>query len=65
MMMPGALSARLSPVDLKTSQEIRLQRIARTAIYKQKENLLIVPFGPKLNVVEALLTFLGELFPRG
>ncbi len=65
MMMPGALSARLSPVDLKTSQEIRLQRIARTAIYKQKENLIILPMKPKTDVIEFLLAFLGELYPRG
>jgi transcription-repair coupling factor (superfamily II helicase) len=65
MMMPGALSARLSPVDLKTSQEIRLQRIAKTAIYKQKENLIVLPMKPKTDVVEFLLAFLGELYPRG
>ena len=65
MMMPGALSARLSPVDLKTSQEIRLQRIARTAIYKQKENLIILPMKPKTDVIEFLLAFLGELYPKG
>jgi transcription-repair coupling factor (superfamily II helicase) len=65
MMMPGAMSARLSPVDLKTSQEIRLQRIAKTAIYKQKENLIILPMKPKTDVVEFLLAFLGELYPRG
>jgi transcription-repair coupling factor (superfamily II helicase) len=65
MMMPGAMSARLSPVDLKTSQEIRLQRIAKTAIYKQKENLIILPMKPKTDVVEFLLAFLGELYPKG
>jgi transcription-repair coupling factor (superfamily II helicase) len=65
MMMPGAMSAKLSPVDLKTSQEIRLQRIAKTAIYKQKENLIILPMKPKTDVVEFLLAFLGELYPRG
>jgi transcription-repair coupling factor (superfamily II helicase) len=65
MMMPGAMSARLSPVDLKTSQEIRLQRIAKTAIYKQKENLIVLPMKPKTDVVEFLLAFLGELYPRG
>jgi transcription-repair coupling factor (superfamily II helicase) len=65
MMMPGAMSAKLSPVDLKTSQEIRLQRIAKTAIYKQKENLIILPMKPKTDVVEFLLAFLGELYPKG
>ena len=64
-MMSGAVAARLNPIELKTSQEVRLQRLSKTAVYKQKDSLLIVPFGPKLNVVEALLVFLGELYPRG
>ena len=54
-----------SPVDLKTSQEIRLQRLAKTAIYKQPDKLLIYPMKPKTNVVETLLAFLGELYPLG
>ena len=64
-MMPGALAARMSPIDLKTSQEIRLQRLAKTAIYKQPDKLLIYPMKPKTNVVETLLAFLGELYPLG
>ena len=63
MMMPGAMSARITPIDLKTSEEIRLQRLSRTAIWKQKDQLLILPMKPKTDVVEFLLTFLGELFP--
>jgi transcription-repair coupling factor (superfamily II helicase) len=63
-MMSGAVAARLNPVELKTSQEVRLQRLSKTAVYKQKDGLLIVPFGAKVNVVEALLAFLGELFPK-
>ena len=65
MMMPGALSARMSPVELKTSQEIRLQRLSRTAIYKQKDQLIILPMKPKTDSVEFLLAFLGELYPKG
>ncbi len=64
-MMPGAMSARMSPVDLKTSQEIRLQRLFRTAIYKQKESLIVMPIKPKTDVIETLLVFLGELYPKG
>jgi transcription-repair coupling factor (superfamily II helicase) len=64
-MLPGALAARISPVTLKTSQEIRLQRIVKTAIWKQADGLLIVPMRPKTDVCEFLLTFLGELFPKG
>ena len=62
-MMPGAMTARLSPVDLKTSQEIRLQRLSRTAIYKQNDELLLLPMKPKTDVIEMLLVFLRELYP--
>jgi transcription-repair coupling factor (superfamily II helicase) len=64
-MMPGALLARMQPVDLKTSQEIRLQRLSKTAVFKQKEQLLILPLKPTANVIEPLLAFLAELFPKG
>ena len=64
-MMPGALTAKISPVELKTSQELRLQRLSRTAIYKLVEGILIVPMKAKTDTAEFLLTFLGELYPRG
>jgi transcription-repair coupling factor (superfamily II helicase) len=63
-MMPGAFTARMSPVTLKTSQELRLQRIVKSAIHKPTENLIIIPMKPKTDVCEFLVTFLGELFPR-
>jgi transcription-repair coupling factor (superfamily II helicase) len=62
-MMSGALVARLSPVELKTSQEIRLQRIAKTAVYKQRDGILIYPIPPRLPAIDALLAFLGDLYP--
>jgi transcription-repair coupling factor (superfamily II helicase) len=64
-MMSNALMARMQPIDLKTSQEIRLQRLSRTAVFKQKEQLLIVPMKSTGTVIETLLAFLGELFPKG
>jgi transcription-repair coupling factor (superfamily II helicase) len=63
-MLPGALMAKIAPVELKTSQELRLQRLSRTAVYKLTEGILIVPMKPKTDAAEFLLTFLGELFPR-
>ena len=63
-LMMGSLAARLSPVELKTSQEIRLQRLSRTAVYKQREGILILPLRPGINAIEFLLTFLGELYPK-
>ena len=64
-LMMGSMAARLSPVELKTSQEIRLQRLSRTALYKQREGQLIVPLRPGIDALEFLLTFLGELYPKG
>lgn len=63
-MVPGALAARISPLTLKTSQEIRLQRMVKTAIWKPADNLLILPMKPKTDLCEFLITFLGELFPK-
>jgi transcription-repair coupling factor (superfamily II helicase) len=62
-MMPGALAARISPLTLKTSQEIRLQRLVKAAIWKPTDGLLIIPLKPKTDVCEFLVTLLGELFP--
>ena len=64
-LMMGSMVARLSPVELKTSQEVRLQRLSRTAVYKQREAQLIVPLRPGIDALEFLLTFLGELYPKG
>lgn len=64
-LMMGSLAARLSPVELKTSQEVRLQRISKAGIYKQKERQLFIPLRPGIDSLEFLLTFLGELYPRG
>lgn len=64
-LMMGSMAARLSPVELKTSQEIRLQRLSRTAVYKQRERQLILPLRPGIDALEFLLTFLGELYPKG
>jgi transcription-repair coupling factor (superfamily II helicase) len=62
-LLPGALMARISPVTLQTSQELRLQRLSKAAIHKAKERQLVVPMRPRTDPVEFLLTFLGELFP--
>jgi transcription-repair coupling factor (superfamily II helicase) len=62
-MMSGALMARISPVSLQTSQELRLQRLSRAAIHKARERQLVVPIKPRTDPVEFLVVFLGELFP--
>ena len=64
-MIPGMLAARLSPVELKASQEIRLQRLSRAGVYKRPEKLIIHPLksGKGTVVADALLAFLTELYP--
>ena len=40
-------TARLSPVVLKTSQQIRLKRLHPKAVYKEADGLLILPLPPE------------------
>jgi len=54
-------TARLSPVRLKTSEQIRLQRLSRTAVYKEDVGQLVVPLARAVNPAQALVTLLQEL----
>jgi transcription-repair coupling factor (superfamily II helicase) len=56
-------TARLSPLPLKTSQQIRLQRLHPKAVYKEADQLLIVPVLAKLHPADALVDLLRELDP--
>jgi transcription-repair coupling factor (superfamily II helicase) len=56
-------TARLSPLPLKASQRIRLQRLHPKAVYKEGEELLIVPVAAKAHPAEALVELLRELDP--
>jgi transcription-repair coupling factor (superfamily II helicase) len=58
-------TARLSPLALKTSQQIRLQRLHPKAVYKEPDQLLIVPVMAALHPAEALVDLLRELDPPG
>jgi transcription-repair coupling factor (superfamily II helicase) len=54
--------ARISPIDLRASQQVRLRRLARDAVYKEDQRLLVVPIrGP--GVVERVVALLRELVP--
>jgi transcription-repair coupling factor (superfamily II helicase) len=66
--------ARLRPVTLRTSQQIRLQRLFPKAVYKEDIGQLVVPFaGPSprrsgeggADPVTAVLLLLAELIPVG
>ena len=55
--------ARLAPLQLKTSAEMRLQRLTRGAIYKHDSQQLVVPIKQGAEPAEFLVAFLRELIP--
>jgi transcription-repair coupling factor (superfamily II helicase) len=55
--------ARLAPFQLKTSAEMRLQRLSRGAIYKPDSQQLVVPIKHGAEPAEFLVAFLRELIP--
>jgi len=59
----AASQARLAPLNLKTSAEFRLQRLARSAIFKPDSNQLVVPIPRDAEPAEFLVAFLRELVP--
>jgi transcription-repair coupling factor (superfamily II helicase) len=56
--------ARLAPVKLKVSEEIRLKRLMPKAIYKPDLGQLIVPVKGGRGVATEVVDLLGRLFPR-
>ncbi len=57
--------ARLGPITLKTSEEMRLKRLSRDALYKQDAQQLVVPLRRNTDQAESLVAFLRELVPVG
>jgi hypothetical protein len=55
--------ARLSPVQLKVSQEVRLKRLMPKAIYKADAHQLVLPVKGGREVAVQLVDLLGTLFP--
>ena len=58
-------TARLSPLPLKASQQIRLKRLHPKAVYKEADQLLVIPVLAALHPAEALVDLLRELDPVG
>jgi transcription-repair coupling factor (superfamily II helicase) len=56
-------TARLSPLPLKTSQQIRLKRLHPTAVYKEADQLLVVKVPHNAHPADALVALLRELDP--
>jgi transcription-repair coupling factor (superfamily II helicase) len=55
--------ARLSPLELKTSQQIRLQRLNSKAVYKEDSGQIVLPMATTANPAAALVAFLAEMVP--
>jgi transcription-repair coupling factor (superfamily II helicase) len=56
-------TARLSPLPLKASQQIRLKRLHPTSVYKEAEQLLIVKIPHKEHPADWLVGLLRDLDP--
>jgi transcription-repair coupling factor (superfamily II helicase) len=56
--------ARLAPVTLKTSKQMRLERVYPKAVYKEELMELQLPIKMKLNVVDEVVAALSELLPE-
>jgi transcription-repair coupling factor (superfamily II helicase) len=58
-----AYIVRLSPITLKVSQEVRLKRLVKDAIYKPDAGQLQLPVRKATDLVEGLLALLRDLVP--
>jgi hypothetical protein len=56
--------ARIGPIVLKTSEAMRLRRLARSAIVKEEVRQIVVPLPRGVDVATFLVGFLRELVPR-
>jgi transcription-repair coupling factor (superfamily II helicase) len=56
--------ARLAPLALKTSAEMRLHRLSRGAIFKPDSQQLVVPIKAGAEPANFLVEFLRELVPQ-
>jgi transcription-repair coupling factor (superfamily II helicase) len=59
----GAATARISPLALKASAHMRLQRLFPKAVYKEDQGQLIVPLPPKSDPADAVAELLSQLVP--
>ncbi len=55
--------ARLGPLNLKFSEEMRLRRLARDSIYKEEQQQIVVPFKRGADPAVFLVSFLQQLIP--
>ncbi len=55
--------ARISPIELLTSKQVRLQRLYPKSVWKQDLRQLVVPVPPKTDSSQFLIELLHELVP--
>ena len=55
--------ARLGPISLKTSEELRLRRLSRDSLYKPDQQQLVVPMRRGTEPASFLVNLLRELVP--
>ncbi len=55
--------ARLSPVELRASQEVRLQRLVKGAILKGDTKMLVLPVKAAAGIVDGLVQLLRQVVP--
>ncbi|MCU1369249.1 MAG: mfd [Ilumatobacteraceae bacterium] len=58
-----AWTARISPIRLKTSQQIRLQRLHKAAVYKEQVEQLMLPIPKTPDLAGTLVDLLRNLIP--
>ncbi|HAP74778.1 MAG TPA: hypothetical protein DCR14_01690, partial [Acidimicrobiaceae bacterium] len=55
--------ARVAPLELKASEELRLKRLSRDSIYKADQQQVVVPIRRGVDAATFLVGFLRELVP--
>ena len=54
-------SARLAPIDLLTSEEVRLQRLSRNSLHKPEQRQIVLPLPRDATPAKFLVELLREL----
>ncbi len=58
-----AFTARIAPLELKTSQTIRLARLFKGAVYKAEQERLVLPVPKTPDLGATLVDLLRQLVP--
>jgi len=59
----GVATARMAPLRLRRSAQVRLRRLHPRAVYKEDQSQVVVPLPAGADPVRALVELLGELVP--